>query len=140
MRAAPTVREITVWATPDAPTRLSMPGGRPPEFAICRLVKVREGVFHLEPLTLDLWLKMKPDFCHSLGIELSDDTLKRLGRAGFVSMRHVAPQVILINVQSLLKHLEESKDSRFWTRERRLQYLQACDDLQQLKKRKHFNS
>lgn len=128
MAPATDMHEITVWATPEAPTRLSVPVGKPPEYVLCRMVQMREGEFRLEPVTVDMWVKMKENFCRSLGIELSDATLKRLGRAGFVQMSFPGPQAILVNVQSLLEHLKNTASPRWWTRERRLQYLQACDD------------
>lgn len=128
-------REITVWASPEAPTRLTVPGGKVPEYVVCKMEQIREGVYQAKPVTLDLWIKKRPGLCRRFGIELSDETLLRLGRAGFVKIHNPAPQVVLVNIQSLLAHLEATQSPRFWTRERRRRYLLACDDLQRVSQR-----
>ena len=121
--------EIRVWATPEKSFVVRKCGLKHPAYVIARLFHVKGDEYMMRPLTLDPWRRNRKKFCEQFNIELSDSSLAVLVRAGFVESRTPTPFTLMINVASLMNHLEKSAEPGFWTRERRLQYQCAYDEM-----------
>ncbi len=69
----------------------------------------------------DSWLRVSE--VEQLPLGLSAEVITKLFRGGFIEGAQAAPNNIMINVCSLLEHIEEcSADPDFWTRERRQRF------------------
>lgn len=124
-------RELTVWASPDTPVKLKVPAGSPPRYVLGKLMECRTNEFFMRPVSLDLYLKKRTDFCQLFGMEISDEVLDVLIEAGFVQVRRPTPFSIWINIESLFAFLNESASANYWTRDRRLDYLTARDNIRE---------
>lgn len=69
----------------------------------------------------DAWLRVSE--AEKLPLGMSAEVITKLYRGGFIVGAQPAPNNIIINVTSLLEHIEEcSEDPDFWTRERRQRF------------------
>jgi hypothetical protein len=55
---------------------------------------------------------------HSIGLDLSYNSVLRLYKNGFITGSMPVPHRILIDIESLNRHLQEASDPDFWTEER----------------------
>lgn len=69
----------------------------------------------------DAWLRVSE--AEKLPLGLSAEVIIKLLRGGFIVGSQPAPNNIIINVNSLLEHIEEcSEDPEYWTNERRTRF------------------
>jgi hypothetical protein len=69
----------------------------------------------------DAWLRVSE--CEMLPLGLSAEVITKLFRGGFIIGSQPAPNNIVIQVNSLLEHIEEcSEDTEYWTSERRQRF------------------
>lgn len=69
----------------------------------------------------DAWLRVSE--AEKLPLGLSAEVITKLFRGGFVVGSQPAPNNIIINIASLLDHIEEcSEDPDYWTREKRQRF------------------
>lgn len=87
-----------------------------PRYGICHLKRQADGSYIPVMKQFARHSRMAADLPERLGLEgLSTRTLYRLIAAGFIAHRRPAPNVILVDLASLAKHLEECADPDFWT-------------------------
>jgi hypothetical protein len=58
----------------------------------------------------------------SLGLDLCYNSILRLYKNGFISGSMPVPGRILIDLESLARHIQETRDPDYWTAERRQRY------------------
>ena len=117
------------WVPKDAAT--------PPDgYALCRWSKQPDGTFAPVPVA-GRYVRLNAQVAATLGFVgdgTSDknryDTILRLGRAGFVDLVRVAPNTILLDLDSWYRHLADCMDNpEMWDEgsEERDTYLKAND-------------
>ncbi|MBI5770870.1 MAG: hypothetical protein HZA93_24040 [Verrucomicrobia bacterium] len=87
-----------------------------PGYTIAEVVPLGGGAFRLQPRPAIEWLGMTQSALRRVGITLSENTLRRLGRAGFIQVRPISPNRYEFNWQSWLAHCAavESDPEGFW--------------------------
>ena len=60
-----------------------------------------------------------------IGLKVSANTLKRLGRAGFIRLRRPVPAQYQLHIGSLIEHLENCEEEDFWTEANVRKYMEA---------------
>lgn len=85
---------------------------------LCEVVPLGGGTFRLKPRPMLDWVGLSRDSLDALGISLSESTLRRLGRAGFIRIRPISPSRYEFNVTSFLDHCRavEADPEEFWHR------------------------
>lgn len=100
-----------------APGRYEPPRGEsPPEYVVAETVSTAEGL-RLRPAGFGRLAKLGPELRDLLGVSSRGqiETVKRLGRAGFVGLYHASPGVYLLDVDSWFRHLDQvAEDPDFW--------------------------
>ena len=98
------------WVPRDAATP-------PDEYALCRWSKQADGTFAPVPVA-GRYVRLNSQVAASLGFVgdgTSDknryDTILRLGRAGFIDLVRVAPNTILLDLDSWYRHLADCMDN-----------------------------
>lgn len=97
-------------------------------YGLVRLARQPDGRQMPELKTWQQWVRLTDDLPERLGLDMDSDTLRVLCYAGFVKASRPSPFVTLLDVQSLLDHLEATTGDNaatWWTEERRIQYRQA---------------
>jgi hypothetical protein len=98
-----------------------------PVYTIAKVVTGQDGEFALEPAGDQLGyvrLTETMTIAKALKIEgLSYTTMRRLCYAGFVDYIQIAPHTMLVSIDSLMMHIDATKNSRdeeggFWTSEK----------------------
>lgn len=90
------------------------PGGEPPVAIIADFVRNADGTFRLEPRKHEKMVPLTYEVARSLGMS-GTNTLRRLGRCGFIELVKVAPGRYLLNIQSWYNHLRRcAEDPEFW--------------------------
>lgn len=93
-----------------------------PRYAMVRLMRQSDGSL-LPVVKLFGQYRRLVGLAEDLGIrDLSYRTLKRLVETGFVDSIRPSPSVVLVDMESLCKHIEATRDPEFWTPRRRAQY------------------
>lgn len=78
-------------------------------------------------------VKLSRQLTEQLGFrELSYNGLRRLVHAGFIIGTRITPDVIHIDLASLLAHIEAARDPDFWNRARRKRFSDACAEVKSL--------
>lgn len=73
-------------------------------------------------------VRLTDDLPARLGLDIDSDTLRVLCYAGFVQASRPTPFVTLVDVQSIMDHIDATSGDNaatWWTEERRIQYRQA---------------
>lgn len=86
-----------------------------PEFGVVRMRREANG--QLTPM-LRTWkaeVKLTKDLPEQLGVEIDYRTMLRLAAAGFISTRRPSPRLTLVNIASLIEHMDACQDPEFWT-------------------------
>ncbi len=86
-----------------------------PRFVLAEMVPTGRGEYRVVPRPLVEWMSLSQVALERLGITLSENTMRRLGRAGFIETRQVSPSRIEFNVQSWFAHCERVRDPEFWS-------------------------
>ncbi len=93
-----------------------------PRYGMVRLMRQTDGSL-LPVLKLFGQYRRLAGLATELGIrDLSQRTLDRLVETGFIQSIRPSPSVILVDMESLCQHLENTRDPEFWTPRRRAQY------------------
>lgn len=101
-----------------------------PRFGIVRMLRQPDGRYIPVLTGYGQMMRMGDQFVRKCGIEgLSTRTLYRLIAAGFVRCRRPAPNVIFVDLVSLVEHLEKTEDPEFWNAENLRRYRQAEKNL-----------
>lgn len=103
-----------------------------PTYVLSKLVPTGDGAYKLE--VVDEWAGWvkATEVTERLGIKgFSVETLHRLCAAGFIEHCQPTPQIYLIKIDSLLEHMQSTKDTRqgadpYWNEQRRQLWSQAC--------------
>ena len=93
-----------------------------PRYGIFRMVRQSDGSYLPVLKTFETLLKLDEvlDLLRIPG--LSRRTLARLCETGFVDCTRPSPNSQLVDVGSLLAHLQAARDPEFWTSQRRAQF------------------
>lgn len=123
-------REILVEYWPGMVSRVSIPSSRPrpPEYALCRYVLRKDGIFQLVPVSWHGFTKLTTRLPKQLGLGCSYRVLYRLVAAGIILAHRVNRQCTLIDLGSLYDYFEAVRtdaDEPYWTPERRLDARQV---------------
>lgn len=93
-----------------------------PRYAVVKLMRQGDGSV-IPVLNLFGQYRRVAGLADALGIRgLSQRTLERLVETSFVESIRPAPAVTLVDMASLCRHLEATRDPEFWTDRRRAQY------------------
>jgi hypothetical protein len=85
-----------------------------PRYVIAEMVPVGAGNYRLIPRVLNEWMSISQGSLAKLGITLSENTMRRLGRADFFEVRQISPNRYEFNLQSWFAHAEKARDPEFW--------------------------
>lgn len=85
-----------------------------PRYVLAELVPLGGGQYRVVPRPLVEWMSLSQGALDRLGITVSENTMRRLGRAGFIQVRQVSPSRVEFNVQSWFAHCERVQDLEFW--------------------------
>ncbi len=90
-------------------------------YGVVRMVRNADGSYTPLIKTYTRWLRLNAQTMIELNLHgaLSRDTIQRLINCGVIHTSMPSPQVTLIDVDSLLTHLENTRDPGWWTAERR---------------------
>ena len=91
------------------------PSYRPPIFTPVDFVPLGDGTFRAIPRKP---VELAPAALASKMTGMPLKGLYQLYHAGFIDGTQATPRKILLNMASLLAHIEASKEPEFWTRER----------------------
>jgi hypothetical protein len=97
-------------------------------YGLVRLNKQPNGNRVPDLKTWQQYVRLTDDLPSRLGLDIDSDTLRVLCYAGFVKASRPTPFVTLVDVQSLLDHIEATSGDNaaaWWTEERRIQYRTA---------------
>lgn len=121
-------REILVEYWPGLISRVSIPADRPapPEYALCRYVKRRDGVYQLVPISWNGCVRLTTRLPRQLGIGSCYRVLYRLVASGLIVGYRVGRAHTLIDLGSLYDHFmscstEAQLAAPYWTPDRRLE-------------------
>lgn len=90
-----------------------------PRYGLFKLLRQTDGSIFPVLKHYAQHVRMTHDLCTRLGLEgLSKGSLYRLIQAGFVACKRPTPNVILVDLGSLVEHVEATRDPEFWTPER----------------------
>lgn len=130
MGSSTTSNEVVIEFMPGR--RVTVPAAnlqQPPTYCICKLVKQPNGMFATVPLEFGPQVRMTRSEHHRLGLPCSYTTLRKLVLAEFVEGHVITPDVITVDLRSLIEHFEATRVSsdreRFWTTERIERFRQA---------------
>jgi hypothetical protein len=96
-----------------------------PAFALIEWTRVGDGKYEPRLVTADEWVNMSDDMETRIGLKVSANTLKRLGRAGFIRLRRPVPAQYQLHIGSLIEHLENCEEEDFWTEANVRKYMEA---------------
>jgi hypothetical protein len=124
-------REILVEYWPGLVSRVNIPATRPapPEYALCRYIPRRDGVFQLVPVSWHGCVRLTLRLPARLGLHCSYRVLYRLVASGLVAGYRLSPKTTLIDLGSLYDHLmscHTQADSPYWTADRRRDVLSSA--------------
>lgn len=87
-----------------------------PEFTLSRFVEREPGKYALVPV-LENFVRITADVLKQLGVGRQFNTLKRLGRAGFIELIPIAPHCYLLNLDSYYNHVRRCAEhpDGFWS-------------------------
>ena len=87
-------------------------------FCIAELVPLGGGTFRVVPRVTSIWLPMTETWLARLGASISENTMRRLGAAGFIRTRQPSPNRHEFNLVSWVEHCAAvESDPEFWDRE-----------------------
>lgn len=104
----------------------------PPGYVFCRWCKTAQGNYAPIPVA-GRWVRLSEDLVAGMGFidgrkRRRYETLKRLGRAGFIDIVHLSPGCWMLDLDSWFRHLAECADNaEMWDEgsEDRESYLHA---------------
>lgn len=76
----------------------------PPDLVLARFQERGNGVYELVP-ACEQWVRLCPKVARLLGFAGKFETLRRLGRAGFIEIIYPAPSTAMLNLASWWGHL-----------------------------------
>lgn len=128
----PSVSEET-WKRPVKPVRvtpetkvLPAPPARIPALAVFEWVAKPDGSYVPRQRIEEAYMRLSE--VEKLPLGLTKEVIVKLYRAGFIDGHCAAPNSTMINVISLLEHVEKTRDDPyFWTEKRIAQYRGAND-------------
>jgi hypothetical protein len=90
-------------------------------YGVVRMVRNADGSYTPLIKTYTRWMRLNATTLIELNLHgaLSRDTIQRLIDCGIIKTSMPSPQVTLIDVDSLLTHLENTRTPGWWTEERR---------------------
>ncbi len=93
-------------------------------YGVVRMQRNPDGTYTPLVKTYSRWIKLSPTTLIELGLinALSKETIHRLIDCCIVIARYPSPGITLIDVDSLLAHIERSRDPHWWTAERSRRY------------------
>lgn len=126
----PSVSEET-WKRPVKPVRvtpetkvLPAPPARIPALAVFEWVAKPDGSYVPRQRIEEAYMRLSE--VEKLPLGLTKEVIVKLYRAGFIDGHCAAPNSTMINVISLLDHIEKTRDDPyFWTAKRIEQYREA---------------
>jgi len=99
-----------------------------PRFGLVKMMRQPDGTYLPMLKHHGQWRRCGEDLLKDAGLEaLPLRTFYRLVNAGFVKQSRPTPMVILVDLGSLVDHLDAASDPEFWTPERRKRFVQADD-------------
>lgn len=91
------------------------PRGRAPEVALCVWHQNEDGTHTPRPINQRM-VRLDRELARLLGFQNGYNTLRRLGRAGYVELIAAAPHCTMINLDSWFNHLRRcAEDPEFWS-------------------------
>lgn len=93
-------------------------------YGVVRMKRNPDGSYTPIVKTYTRWIKFSPAMMVELHLHnvLSKETIRRLIDCGVVDASHPSPGITLIDVDSLLSHIERTRDGDWWTPERARRY------------------
>lgn len=85
-----------------------------PRFCIAEMVPMGGGTYRVVPRPLVVWQSLSQVSLSRLGITLSENTMRRLGRGKFIELRQISPSRFEFNFQSWVDHCTRCSDPEFW--------------------------
>lgn len=96
-----------------------------PKYAAFQFMRLTNGDFRPVLKVYSQWVQLK-HLRTQLGLDVSGNTIRRLAANGFIRICTITPQIILIDILSLERHMREvMDDEQYWTGDRRAQYDQT---------------
>lgn len=116
----PSGREAVVCEPAPGKSLAVVPPEDVPRYGIVRMMRQPDGRY-LPTLTYHSELiQLGPNTPEHLGLRgLHWRSLRRLVQSGIVSGCFPSPHVCLMNLASLVRHLEETREQSYWTQERK---------------------
>jgi hypothetical protein len=101
-----------------APGRWACKGGPAPECVLAEVVRHADGTLGLRPGGYGRLAKFDADLGRLIGFEGQLHTVRRLARAGFITLYRPSPCVTFLDLDSWARHMEETEaDPDFWDAE-----------------------
>ena len=114
-----------------APGQYAAPSVHPsdvPRFGLVRLMRQPDGTYAPVLKHHGQWVRCGTEMLKNCGLEgLPLRTFYRLVNAGFVKQSRPTPNVILVDLASLVDHIHASGDPEFWNEDRLRQFRLADD-------------
>jgi hypothetical protein len=114
-----------VQLAPGQESGVSVPRESVPRYGVVQLMRQTDGTYIPVLKTWSETVRLTCNLPHELGLDISYNTLTRLVIAGFISGQRIAPETTLIDLESLVAHMEACRDPEFWNAKRIEQYRQA---------------
>ena len=109
---------IVVEYVPGKRAEIKDPDPLEERFCIAELVPIGGGNYRVVPRIALTWLRFGREDLRRIGVRVSQSTLHRLGRAGFINIRQISPSCYELDYQSWTTHCAAVEaDPEFWDRE-----------------------
>ena len=105
-----------------------------PIYGFVRYVANGDGTFRPLVRTWHEYVKLTEDTPARLGLANIDyRVISRLGMAGFVKVLKITPNNTLVNVKSLMDHIEAAHDPEFWDEKKIRRYRAASMEIREIR-------
>jgi hypothetical protein len=115
----------TVQLAPGQESRIPVPREAVPRYGMVQLMRQTDGTYLPVLKTWSETVRLTCSLPNDLGLDVSYNTLVRLVTAGFVQGTRIAPETTLIDLESLVAHMEACRDPEYWTPARVQKYREA---------------
>lgn len=121
---------VTVLAevAPGQMAEMQVPREAIDRYGLVKMMRLKDGTVRPIMRTWSSMMRITRDLPRQLGLDMSVHTLHVLVRSGLVRGSKPAPSTTLIDVDSLMRHIQQTTGERardYWTAERHRQYQEA---------------
>lgn len=116
---------VRVELAPGREVVMRLPREAVGKWCLTRIMLDGEGRLRVHLPSISRTVKLTKDLPGRLGLDIDVMTLRTLVYAGFVASSRVSPLCTLVDLDSLMRHIEATRNRDFWTPERVARYREA---------------